>query len=89
MKAVVTRAPFCALLSNASRTTASPQTQSPADLPSGVERFSRVSLADLQIEAPRFLGDLVAAPAGWEESVDFFLEPLRDAIVVPADLDAL
>ena len=47
------------------------------------------ALLDLGLPEPRFLGDAVKVPAGWEDSLDLFLGPLRNAILVPSDEDAV
>ncbi|HEX4955337.1 MAG TPA: chromosome segregation protein SMC [Thermoanaerobaculia bacterium] len=46
-------------------------------------------LAAVGIEEPRYLADTLAAVAGWEHSLDFYLGPLEDAVVVPEGEDAL
>jgi len=47
------------------------------------------ALLELELPAPRFLGDVVEVPAGWEDSLDLFLGPLRNAILAPSDEDAV
>ncbi len=49
----------------------------------------RDALLELELPAPRFLGDEVNVPAGWEDSLDVFLGPLRHAVLVPGDEDAV
>lgn len=49
----------------------------------------RDALLELGLAAPRFLGDEVNVPAGWEDSLDLFLGPLRNAILAPGDDDAV
>ena len=49
----------------------------------------RDALLDLGLSEPRFLGDEVKVPAGWEDSLDLFLGPLRNAILAPCDEDAV
>jgi len=49
----------------------------------------RGALLELGLAEPRFLGDEVNVPAGWEDSLDLFLGPLRNAILAPADEDAV
>ena len=49
----------------------------------------RQALLDLGLPEPRFLGDEVNVPAGWEHSLDLFLGPLRNAVMTPAGEDAL
>ncbi len=49
----------------------------------------RRALLDLGLAAPRFLGDEVTVPEGWEHSLDLFLGPLRNAVIAPGDEDAL
>ncbi|HKI85510.1 MAG TPA: AAA family ATPase, partial [Thermoanaerobaculia bacterium] len=45
-------------------------------------------VVDSGLEEAAFLGNLWKVPAGWEESLDFFLGDLADAIVVPPDVDS-
>ena len=47
------------------------------------------ALLELELPEPRFLGDVVEVPAGWEDSLDLFLGPLRNAILAPSDEDAV
>ena len=49
----------------------------------------RSALLELGLSEPRFLGDEVNVPAGWEDSLDLFLGPLRNAILAPGDDDAV
>ena len=49
----------------------------------------RDALIELELSEPRFLGDEVDVPAGWEDSLDLFLGPLRNAILAPGDEDAV
>jgi chromosome segregation protein len=49
----------------------------------------RDALLDLGLSEPRFLADEVNVPAGWEDSLDLFLGPLRNAILAPSDEDAV
>lgn len=49
----------------------------------------RDALLDLGLSEPRFLSDEVNVPAGWEDSLDLFLGPLRNAILAPSDEDAV
>ena len=49
----------------------------------------RDALVELGLAEPRFLGDEVNVPAGWEDSLDLFLGPLRNAILAPGDEDAV
>ncbi|MDE2849798.1 MAG: chromosome segregation protein SMC [Acidobacteriota bacterium] len=49
----------------------------------------RDALIELELAEPRFLSDEVNVPAGWENSLDLFLGPLRNAILAPADEDAV
>ncbi len=49
----------------------------------------RDALIELELSEPRFLGDEVNVPAGWEDSLDLFLGPLRNAILAPGDEDAV
>ena len=49
----------------------------------------RKALLELGLPAPRFLGDEVQVPEGWEHSLDLFLGPLRNAVMTPGDEDAL
>ncbi len=49
----------------------------------------RQALVDLGLAEPRFLGDEVTVPEGWENSLDLFLGPLRNAVMTPEDEDAL
>ncbi len=55
------------------------------------ERRHRVedTLEAAGLEKPRFLGDELAVPAGWEHSIDLYLEAFRDAVIVPQDEDPL
>ncbi len=39
------------------------------------------------IGQPRFLADELTVPNGWEDSIDLFLEPLRDSVLIPASED--
>ena len=48
----------------------------------------RAALLELGLAEPRFLGDGAKAPAGWEDSLDLFLGPGRNAILLPGDEDA-
>ena len=47
------------------------------------------ALLELELPEPRFLGDVLEVPAGWEDSLDLFLGPLRNAILAPCDEDAV
>ncbi|MEM1248310.1 MAG: AAA family ATPase [Acidobacteriota bacterium] len=49
----------------------------------------REALARLGVEDPRFLDDVIEVPAGWEDSLDLYLDQLRDAVLVPDDEDPL
>ncbi len=49
----------------------------------------RDALHELELSEPRFLGDEVNVPAGWEDSLDLFLGPLRNAVLAPGDEDAV
>ncbi len=49
----------------------------------------RDALVELGLAEPRFLGDEVNVPAGWEDSLDLFLGPLRNAILAPGDEDTV
>ncbi|HVS66401.1 MAG TPA: AAA family ATPase [Thermoanaerobaculia bacterium] len=49
----------------------------------------RDALAEVGIDDAPFLDEIAAAPEGWEDGVDLFLEHLGDAIVTPADEDPL
>jgi chromosome segregation protein len=49
----------------------------------------RQALIELGLPEPRFLGDEVTVPEGWEHSLDLFLGPLRNAVMTPGDEDAL
>lgn len=49
----------------------------------------RDALLELGLAEPRFLGDEVNVPPGWEDSLDLFLGPLRHAILAPGDEDAV
>ncbi len=48
----------------------------------------RAALLELGLSEPRFLGDEADVPAGWEDSLDLFLGPGRNAILLPGDEDA-
>ena len=43
--------------------------------------------SELGLGDARFLADELNVPSGWEDSIDLFLEPLRDAVMVPASED--
>ena len=49
----------------------------------------RQALLELGLPEPRFLGDELTVPEGWEHSLDLFLGPLRNAVMAPGDEDAL
>jgi chromosome segregation protein len=49
----------------------------------------RRALAAAGIDEPRFLGDELDVPAGWERSLDLFLGALEDAVVLPENADGL
>ena len=49
----------------------------------------RQALARLGVHEPRFLDDVIEVPAGWEDSLDLYLDQLRDAVLVPTDEDPL
>lgn len=55
------------------------------------ERRSEIrrALLELGLPEPRFLGDEVTVPEGWEHSLDLFLGPLQSAVMTPGDEDAL
>jgi chromosome segregation protein len=52
------------------------------------ERLRR-ALAEAGIAEPRFLGDQLRAPEGWEDSIDLFLGELEDAVLLPPGVDGL
>ena len=49
----------------------------------------REGLAAAGVTSPRFLGDGLAALAGWEKSLDLYLGELADAVVLPHDGNGL
>jgi len=49
----------------------------------------RAALTAAGLEQPDFLGDRLTARPGWERSLDLYLGELEDAVVLPADSDAL
>ncbi len=49
----------------------------------------RAALTELGLPEPQFLDDAIEVPAGWEDSLDLYLDQLRDAVLVPADEDPL
>ena len=49
----------------------------------------REALLELGLPEPRFLADEAKAPAGWEDSLDLFLGARRNAVLLPADEDAV
>ncbi|MBZ0112825.1 MAG: AAA family ATPase, partial [Thermoanaerobaculia bacterium] len=46
-------------------------------------------LAEVGILEPRFLGDVARAPKGWGRCIDFFLDQLSEAVLVPEGTDPL
>jgi chromosome segregation protein len=46
-------------------------------------------LAEVGVLEPRFLGDLARAPKGWGRCIDFFLDHLSEAVLVPEGTDPL
>ena len=49
----------------------------------------RAGLAAAGLDDPQFLGDRLAAPAGWERTLDLYLGELADAALLPAGQDGL
>ena len=46
-------------------------------------------LQEIGIQSPEFLGDLTRAPEGWGRCIDFYLESLSEAVLVPEGTDPL
>ena len=49
----------------------------------------RRALTEAGFDEPRFLGDHLVAPAGWERSLDLFLGELEDAVLLDPHQDGL
>jgi chromosome segregation protein len=49
----------------------------------------RAGLAAIGLDDPAFLGDRLAAPAGWERTLDLYLGELADAVLLTAGEDGL